>query len=202
MSEIKQGKITFSFKDAINLGFNYLRRRRDRSLLNIASISLGLSFYTSLILTDVFYQTYASIGGSSLSVESTYYWLVIIALIVSVVGITNAMLISVFERIREIGTMKCIGALDQHVLLLFLVEAFLQGLVGGFIGFILGVIAALVSTGFTTGFDIITYVDPTRMITIFLTSLSISLILSVVATMYPAYRASKLDPVEALRYEL
>lgn len=202
MTQVGHGRVTFSFRDAINLGFSYLRRRRDRSILNIASISLGLSFYTSLILTDVFYQTYAILGGSSQSVESTYYWLVIIALIVSVVGITNAMLISVFERVREIGTMKCIGALDQHVLLLFLVEALLQGLVGGLIGYILGVGAALLSTGFTTGFNIILYVQPVRLLTIFATSLGISLILSTVATMYPAYRASKLDPVEALRYEL
>jgi putative ABC transport system permease protein len=202
MTQVEQGRLTFSVKDAINLGLNYLKRRRDRSLLNIASISLGLSFYTSLILTDIFYQTYATQGGTTLSVESTYYWLVIIALIVSVVGITNAMLISVFERVREIGTMKCIGALDQHILLLFLVEALLQGAVGGLVGFTLGVGAALASTGFTTGFNIILYVQPTRLLTVFITSLGISLILSTVATMYPAYRASKLDPVEALRYEL
>ncbi len=65
----------------------------------------------------------------------------------SVVGITNAMLISVQERVKEIGTMKCLGAMNRHIILLFLVEALLQGLVGGLIGYVVGVVAALITTG-------------------------------------------------------
>ena len=65
------------------------------------------------------------------------------------------MLISVQERVKEIGTMKCLGALDRHITLLFLIEALLQGIIGGVIGYAVGVVAALLTTGFTTGFDII-----------------------------------------------
>ena len=125
-----------------------------------------------------------------------------VALIVSVVGITNAVLISVYERYREIGTLKCIGAMDRHILLLFLVESLIQGGIGGVLGFFLGVIGALISTGATTGFDIILKVPATETLTLFLGSTFLSIFLSVIATIYPARHAAKLNPVEALRYEL
>ncbi len=171
-------------------------------MINIASIALGLSFYASLMLSDTFYSTYEGLGGAQLSVESYQYWLVGVALVVSVVGITNAMLIAVYERYKEIGTMKCLGALDRHIIMLFMVESSFQGLAGGVLGFILGLAAAVVSTGFSTGFDIALKVPALRMLTLFVGSVLLALALSMMATMYPAWRASKLKPVEALRYEL
>jgi len=98
--------------------------------------------------------------------------------------------------------MKCLGALDRHIVLLFLVESSFQGLAGGVLGFILGLAAAVVSTGFSTGFDIALKVPALRMLTLFAGSVLLALALSMMATMYPAWRASKLRPVEALRYEL
>ncbi len=195
-------RVHFSFGDAFRLGYDYVKRRLDRSMINMASVALGLAFLVTLLLMDAFYQAYARIGGARLGVETYQYWLVFVALIVSVVGITNAMLIAVYERYKEIGTMKCLGALDRHIVLLFLVESFIQGLAGGAAGLILGVVAALLSTGFTTGFDIILKVPALDFLVISCGSIILAMALSMAATIYPAYRASKLNPVEALSYEL
>jgi putative ABC transport system permease protein len=194
--------VYFTLSDAIRLGLGYIRRRFQRTAINVASIALANSFLTSLVLTDLFYATYNEFQGGSIGVDAYQYWLVAVALVVSVVGITNAMLISVYERYREIGTMKCIGALDQHILMLFLVESILQGATGGITGYIFGLIAAILSSGFTTGFDIILKVPATPLIVYLFGSTFLSVTLSIVASMYPAWRASKLPPVEALSYEL
>ena len=196
------GSVRFTFNDALQLGYGYIKRRMDRAIINMASIALGISFLSTLMLTDAFYRAHALAGGARLGVETYQYWLMFVALIVSVVGITNAMLIAVYERYREIGTMKCLGALDRHILFLFLVESLIQGTVGGAVGFVVGVIGALLSAGFTTGFDIIIKVPAAELLFLFAGSTLLSIILSVAATIYPALRAAKLDPVEALRYEL
>ena len=197
-----KGRIHFTFGDALRMGYWYINRRLDRAAINIASVALGIAFLSTLTMTDAFYRAHALAGGARLSVETYQYWLMFVALVVSVVGITNAMLIAVYERYREIGTMKCIGALDRHILLLFLVESLIQGAIGGAVGFVVGVVGALLSTGFTTGFDIPFKVPATELLLFFVGSTLLSMVLSVVATMYPAYRAAKLNPVEALSYEL
>ncbi|MBD3205115.1 FtsX-like permease family protein [Candidatus Bathyarchaeota archaeon] len=195
-------KVVFTLMDAIRLGIGYIRRRIQRTAINIASVALAISFFTSLVITDLFYQTFSRIGGTSLQVDVYQFWLVVVALIVSIVGITNAMLISVYERYQEIGTMKCIGALDKHILMLFLVESAIQGVSGGVLGYILGVLTALVSAGFTTGFDIILKTPASQLLAYFVGTTLLSIFLSVGASLYPAWRASRLNPVEALRYEL
>lgn len=202
MSQQKQGRVQFSINDAIRLGYEYLLRRRERSAVNIASIALGLSFFTSMILSDTLYQVQSLTAGGGMRVETTQYWLVAVALVVSIVGITNAMLIAVYERYREIGTMKCLGALDRHIILLFLVESFIQGLIGGTLGFMLGLGAAILSTGFSIGFGVIIQTPILTIIKIMIGSITLALVLSMMATIYPAWKASKLQPVEALRYEL
>jgi hypothetical protein len=65
----KKDGVRFTLEDAFKLGFSYLERRRDRSLLNIASIALGLSFFTTLLLTDTFYQTYTGLNGGNAVID-------------------------------------------------------------------------------------------------------------------------------------
>ena len=122
-----------------------------------------------------------------------------ISLVVGGLGIMNAMVTSVMERTREIGLYKAIGASNQKVLTIFLLEAGFIGLIGGIIGVLLGLAGAELITiiANASNFPITSVLVPE----IIIGALAFSLIVGMVSGFYPALRASKLDPVEALRYD-
>src|SRR5207302_8443155 len=90
-------------------------------------------------------------GTDSGGQEAQTRWLVGLALLVAFVGILNAMLMSVTERFREIGTMKCLGALDGFIVKLFLLESAFQGIVGTLIGIVLGLGMSLIGASVSYG---------------------------------------------------
>jgi putative ABC transport system permease protein len=104
----------------------------------------------------------------------------------------NIMLASVAERTREIGIRKAIGAKERDILLQFLLEAAFISTAGGLLGIIIGIILSSLSNRFFA-----TRVTSTSMIVGFLVAVSIGIFFGV----YPARKASKLNPVDALRYE-
>jgi ABC-type antimicrobial peptide transport system permease subunit len=125
-----------------------------------------------------------------------------ISLLVTVMGITNAMLMSVTERFRDIGTMKCLGATSRFIRQLFLLEASFLGAVGGALGVLLGLGFSLVT--FFVIYDVALVL---RALSSELGSLSVasaqafiaSLLLSVLAALYPASFAARMVPADALR---
>ena len=119
-----------------------------------------------------------------------------VALLVAGIGIMNIMLVSVTERTREIGIRKAIGASFRDVMLQFLLEAVLLSLMGGLIGMVLGLLIILAAYG-----PVSSYVGPAPIPYAFIVSLAMifSLLVGSVFGTYPAYRAAKLDPIEALR---
>ncbi len=117
-----------------------------------------------------------------------------IALVVGGIVIMNIMMVSVSERTREIGIRKSIGARRKNILMQFLFEALILSVGGGLIGTALGIVLAIV-----LGSQISLPVTPSLMAII--TGITISTCVGVFFGMYPAMKASKLDPIEALRFE-
>lgn len=117
-----------------------------------------------------------------------------ISLIVGGIGIMNIMLVSVSERTKEIGLRKAVGAKENAILAQFLTEAVALTLIGGIIGIVLGLSLAFVlgSIG-----NIPVEISPQSI----LLATSVSAIIGIVFGFYPAYRAAKLNPIDALRYE-
>lgn len=126
-------------------------------------------------------------------------WLLGLALLVAFVGILNAMLMSVTERFREIGTMKCLGALDGFIVKLFLIESFFQGMVGTILGVGLGLLLSIIGTSLAYGhFAWIQF--PWH--SIFMSAGFCFLIgvgLTVAGAVYPAWQAARMQPIEAMR---
>ena len=128
------------------------------------------------------------------------WWIVTISLLVTVFGVANALLMSVTERFREIGTMKCLGALSSFIRRLFLIESSLIGLAGSIVGVILGALLPLVAYGFVYEFGLVFSTLPYgRLGLSALATVLVGTLLAVLAAIYPARFASRMVPASALR---
>jgi putative ABC transport system permease protein len=117
-----------------------------------------------------------------------------ISLVVGGVGVMNIMLVSVTERTREIGLLKAIGAKEKDILTQFLVEAMVMTLIGGLIGIVLGVGGAfIISFAFKIPFVL--------SIPAIIVAVGVSSLVGIVFGLYPARRAARLSPIDALRHE-
>lgn len=117
------------------------------------------------------------------------------SLLVSGIGIMNIMLVSVTERKREIGILKALGAKESTILKIFLLEAGSIGLISGIIGCALGYLVLM-------GLQAIAGISaPFNPLLLLVLSLTFALVVGIVSGTYPAYRASKLDPIEAIKHE-
>ena len=127
-----------------------------------------------------------------------------ISLLVAGIAIMNIMIVSLIERTREIGILKALGMKSRTVLTIFLGESIIIGLIGAFVGIALGwtlanIVAKVLASGAfgVSGFTVTPLLTPE----VFFGSLGFGVGVSVIFALYPAWRASKLKPVEALRYE-
>jgi putative ABC transport system permease protein len=123
-----------------------------------------------------------------------------IALVVASIGIMNTMLTSVMERTREIGIMKAIGATNRNVLFIFIIEGIIISFIGGFIGVILGFLGSRgLSAVFTGSFG--AELMPIITLESIIIGITVALFVGVLSSLYPARKAAKMSPIEAVRYE-
>jgi len=129
-----------------------------------------------------------------------------LALLVAALGVANTMMMAIYERTREIGVLKALGASRREIRAMFTIEAGLIGLIGGFFGLILGTLLGRLVDWIAHRYLIaegVTGVGQLSIVPLWLAlgSLIFAALIGIVAGLYPAGRAAKLDPVTALRHE-
>jgi hypothetical protein len=140
-------------------------------------------------------------GGGFLGMGSRMSWLVFLSMLVCGVGITNAMLMSVTERFREIATMKCLGSLDSFIMRMFILEAAMIGVVGGLVGGLLGMALGLGRMLLGFGSVFVNSFSPGGLFIGLIVSLIGGIIIASLASLYPSWVAARLAPMEAMRIE-
>jgi putative ABC transport system permease protein len=147
---------------------------------------------------DFTVRTQVDIGkvqeGTSQTLTMMLFAIASVSLLVGGIGIMNILLVSVTERTREIGVRMAVGAKRRHIVMQFLIEAMTLSLVGGIVGILLGIIGAKLTT-VVAGWPTIISVN------VVTTAFFFSLVVGLFFGLYPANKAARLNPIEALRYE-
>lgn len=163
-----------------------IRVRFWRHMVTVSGIGLGIAFFSSV-------QAYRLLSAAGSAFETQrLQWLAATSLLMCLVGVTNSMLMSVTERYREIGTIKCLGASDGFIVKVFFLEALVLGFIGSLAGSLLGSVAIGLVEGFRIG---------VVLQVIGLGSL-IGLTMTVLAAIAPAVQAARMPAASALRVEV
>jgi putative ABC transport system permease protein len=176
---------------------NGIKIRLWRSMVTASGIMLSIAFF-AYVLTNL--KTTPNMTSDETAKQ---IWLVIMSILVTIVGICNSMLMAVTERFREIGTMKCLGALDSFVTSLFLIEAVLMAVIassaGWLVGFFVAVISHLVALGWVATWA---HITPGIFFEVLGASLIFGIIATVGAAIPPALQAAKMPAAAALRTQI
>ncbi len=192
-------QVELPWKKSIEFAMKSIKIRFWRSMITAGGIFLGIAFLSSVL-------TSKAVAGSGIDPKeaSRLTWLIILSLLVCVVGITNSMLMSVTERFREIGTMKCLGALNEFVVRLFMIEAFFLGIIASSLGWLVGCALMLLLRAIThpKGESVLGSFDLWEGLKILAFCVPLGSFLTAVATYFPAQQAARIPPAAALRVDV
>lgn len=191
MSKAQFKNIDPPFWVAWNQAVASIRVRFLRQMITSLGIALGIAFFTSM-------QTLRMVkDGSATQSDAQLTWLVGTSLVMCLVGVTNSMLMSVAERFREIGTIKCLGASDGFIVRVFFLEALLLGTGGSLVGASSGAGLMWAFTAMTGGsIPVIGVIQTVLLGTV------IGIVMTVAAAIAPAIQAAKMPAAAALRVEV
>ncbi len=193
-----------------------MQRRMMRSVVTVSCVVLALAFLSYMLVLADITQALVLVNDARLNIllqergvdifadtqmDPMTMLLIGLALLTCTVGIANSMLMSVTERVREIGTLKCLGARDRFIIKSYLVESTLQGLCGALIGIVLGSVVAAGASALTYPGFVARAFPAGAVVNSLLFSLLCGLFIAVVAAIWPAAAAARKRPVDALRVE-
>jgi putative ABC transport system permease protein len=216
-----ENQVKLPMSKAIEISFNSVKIRFGRSLITVSGIVLAIAFLMSIWVNTEIIDGIKAAGDSKLDLilqkkgidvdpdsasamqeRSKNNWLVVLSLLVCLVGITNAMLMSVTERFKEIGTMKCMGALDGFIIKLFLLESGFMGTAGTLLGVLVGLLLSVGLSSITYGAAMFPHIPWSGVLWSAIYATVIGASLSLFGGIIPAYRAAKMEPVDAMALEV
>lgn len=212
-------QIILPWGNSVAMALNNLRIRFFRSVVTAASLTLAIAFLSYILVNkataDELLRLHGAAavvllgkagysldaGGTAIADSAQDLWLMILALLVCTVGIVNAQLMTVTERFREIGIMKCLGALDRIILRLFLIEALIVGLVGSGAGALLGLTVSWIGSLVRyraldfSGMSVVPLLTQTSL------AWGVGIGLATLGVLYPAILAARMQPVIVMQEE-
>ncbi|MCX7846424.1 MAG: FtsX-like permease family protein [bacterium] len=198
-----------------------VRHRRGRALITFVCIAVVVAFFAATLAQQELVNELRRVGGVEVhaALERVHAgapdgaaaarqaaqqrWLLGLSVLLCLTGITNTILMSVTERVREIGTLKCLGALDRFIVRLFLIENACVGVTASVAGAVCGLGVAVVQTGLMTAFSFLSgrmcmwaalYSGPRAV--------ALGTVLTVVASIYPTLVAARMKPADAMRVDV
>ena len=210
--EEKIGKqVILPLSKAVEISVKSIKVRLGRSMITASGIVLAIAFLMSIFVSGSINKALLEKGSLEVRVQLQniggeeqvkQVWLVVLSLMVCVVGIANAMLMSVTERYKETGTMKCLGALDRFIIKLFLLESGFMGLFGSIAGALLGGLLMTIVSSINYGLEVITKLPIASFLYYFVIAVILGTVLAVIGAIYPAYTAARMVPADAMRSEI